>query len=185
MKNIAKHALSALTLGLFSLMSGPASAHIVLEYQVAPAESYYKATFKLGHGCGASPVRQIIVTIPPGVQGPKPMPKPGWAILIEREKLATPYKDHGRTITEEVSRITWTAKTRDDWVQNDWYDEFSLQARLPATEGTLYWKVSQVCEQGRVDWDETPGPGKTLKDLKSPAAALEILPAAGGGEHNH
>ena len=51
-----------------------ASAHTVLEYQVATAGQSYKATFKVGHGCGASPTRQIVVDIPAGVQGAKPMP---------------------------------------------------------------------------------------------------------------
>ena len=186
MKIIANYALCALAFGLFSLAAAPASAHIVLEYQVAPASSYYKATFKVGHGCGLSPIRQIVVNIPPGVQGPKPMPKPGWSLEIAREKLATPYQDHGRTVTEEVSRITWTARTRDDYLRNEWYDEFNLQAKLPATPGVLYWRVSQICEEGRIDWEQVPAAGQTPKDLKAPAAALEILPAAGGGgEHNH
>ncbi len=162
-----------------------AQAHVTLEYQVAMAGSAYKATFKVGHGRGASPIRQIVVTIPPGVRGAKPMPKPGWAIAIEREKLAQPVTDHGRSVTEDVSRITWTAKTRDDYLQNAHYDEFGLQARLPAKPGPLYWPVSQVCEEGRTDWAELPQAGQKLSDLKAPAAYLEILPADGAGAHNH
>ena len=71
----------------------------MLEYQVAPASSYYKASFKVGHGCGLSPIRQIVVNIPPGLHGPNPMPKPGWSLEIAREKLAMPYQDHGHTVT--------------------------------------------------------------------------------------
>ena len=83
-----------------------------------------------------------------------------------------------------MSRISWTAKTPADYLQNDWYDEFVLQAKLPAKAGTLYWPVSQVCEDGKVDWVEVPKPGQKMSDLKNPAAALELMPA-GGGEHNH
>jgi len=54
---------------------GSVSAHVVLEYQVAPAAASYKATFKVGHGCGASPTRQITVDIPAGMRGaPQPWP---------------------------------------------------------------------------------------------------------------
>lgn len=163
----------------------PAAAHVTLEYQVANAGSYYKGTFKVGHGCGNSPVKQIVVTIPAGVEGAKPMPKAGWTLLVTREKLAQPRQDHGRAVTEDVARISWTANTPADYLQNDYYDEFVLQAKLPATPGMLYWPVSQVCAEGRTDWVELPKPGQKLSELKSPAAALELMPAGGGAEHNH
>lgn len=161
-----------------------ASAHVVLEYQVAEAAKSYKATFKVGHGCGASPTRQIVVLIPAGVRGAKPMPKAGWSIEITREKLAAPYSDHGRQVTEDVTRVTWTARTPDDYLPNEQYDEFVLNARMPDQAGTLYWPVQQLCAQGRNDWTDVPRAGQKLGDLKSPAAVLEVLPGAGGG-HAH
>jgi len=160
-------------------------AHTVLEYQVATAGQSYKATFKVGHGCGASPTRQIVVAIPAGVQGAKPMPKAGWRLEVTREKLAQPYASHGRTITEDVSRISWTAKTTEDFLPNGQYDEFVLVGSLPEQAGMMYWPVQQVCEQGRMDWVEIPTPGQKLSDLKSPAAALELMPSAGTAEHQH
>ena len=188
-KSIAISPYKTRAIGIFSivlaLFSTPGAAHVVLEYQVANAGSYYKATFKVGHGCGTSAIKQIVVNIPAGVQGAKPMPKAGWTIDINREKLVQPITDHGRTVTEDVSRITWTAKTPADYLQNAWYDEFVLQAKLPGKDGTLYWPVSQICEEGRVDWTQTPQPGQKLSDLKSPAAVLELLPTGGAGEHKH
>lgn len=167
-----------------ALACAAAQAHVVLEYQVAPAGASYKASFKVGHGCGASPTRQVSVAIPTGVRGARPMPKPGWTLEVTREKLAQPYTDHGRSVTEDVARITWTAKTKDDQLASSHYDEFVLVARMPDRDGALYWPVSQICEEGRNDWTEVPKPGQKLSDLKSPAALLEVLPAAGGG-HQH
>lgn len=163
----------------------PASAHITLEHQAAHAGSYYKANFKVGHGCGASPIRQIVVHIPAGVRGAKPMPKPGWNLAIERARLAQPYQDHGRTVSEDVVRITWTARTEADHLLNEHYDEFALQARLPDRAGPMYWPVSQVCVEGRIDWSEVPQPGQSLRALKSPAALLDLMPASGGAHHHH
>ena len=167
--------------GLF----GTASAHVVLEYQVAPAGASYKATFKVGHGCGGSPTRQIAVDIPAGVRGARPMPKPGWALQVQREKLAQPYSSHGRSIIEDVVRVTWTAKTPEDMLQSAHYDEFVLVATTPQQAGTVYWPVHQTCAEGSSHWAEVPQPGQKLSDLKSPAAALEILPAGGAGSHHH
>lgn len=181
MKKIAACAFLISATALF----GNASAHVVLEYQVAPAGASYKATFKVGHGCGASPTRQIAVDIPAGMRGARPMPKPGWALEVQREKLARPYTSHGRSITEDVVRVTWTAKTPEDMLQSTHYDEFVLVATTPEQAGTVYWPVRQACAEGRNDWVETPKPGQKLSDLKSPAAALEILPGASAGAHHH
>jgi uncharacterized protein YcnI len=176
-QSIASHARfywSAAVFGsVLSAFSMPVAAHVVLEYQVANAGSYYKATFKVGHGCGPSPVRQIVVTMPAGVQGAKPMPKAGWVLDIAQDAASN------------VSRITWTAKTPADYLHSDWYDEFVLQAKLPSKDGSLYWPVSQICEEGRVDWTQIPQAGQKLSDLKNPAAVLELMPTSGSGEHKH
>ena len=167
-----------------ALLAGlPASAHVVLEYQVAPADASYKAAFKVGHGCDGSPTRQVSVAIPAGVLSAHPMPKPGWALEVQRAPLARPADLHGRTITDAVVRVTWTARTPADMLAAEHYDEFVLQARMPSQPGPLYWPVTQVCEKGRHDWAEVPAPGQKFSDLNSPAALLEVLPAQGGHSH--
>jgi uncharacterized protein YcnI len=128
-----------------ALLGAPSAfAHITLEHQTAHAGSYYKANFKVGHGCGSSPIRQIVVQIPVGVQGAKPMPKPGWDLLIERAPLAQPYTDHGRRVTEDVVRISWSAKTPADHLLNEHHDEFALHAKLPAQPGPLVWTAASI-----------------------------------------
>lgn len=176
-----RHALLFLPV-LFA--AAAASAHVGLEYEVAPAGSMYKATFQIGHGCGASATRQVVVTLPPGVLEARPMPKPGWTLEIQREKLPEPVTRQGRTVNERVARIAWTAKSAADALPSDQYDEFVLMAALPAEAGTLAWPLAQVCESGRSDWNEVPRPGQSAHELKNPAPRLEVLPAAGGG-HKH
>jgi uncharacterized protein YcnI len=172
----------ATCLGL--LGAAAAQAHITLEYPVANAGSYYKANFKVGHGCGRSAIRQIVVELPAGAQGAKPMPKAGWTVEIGREKLAQPYQSHGRSVTDDVVRISWTAKTPADYLPDQFYDEFALQVKLPMSAGPLYWPVSQICEQGRIDWHEVPKPGQGLHELKTPAALLDVLPLQGAAHHH-
>lgn len=178
--------LRMLAVGLLSAFSSIAAlAHVTLEYQVAPAASSYKATFKVSHGCAGSPTRQMVMTIPAGVRGARPMPKPGWTLDVVREKLAQPYVSHGRTFGEDVARITWTARSPGDMLDHAHYDEFVLVAQLPAEPGTLWWPVQQVCEEGRADWTQVPQPGQDPAELKSPAAMLELLPAGPAGGHRH
>ncbi len=163
----------------------PASAHVVLEYQVAAAGASYKATFKVGHGCGASPTRQISVDVPAGMRAAHPMPKPGWTLDVQRDNQAQPATSQGRSAADGVVRITWTAKTEQDMLPSDYYDEFVLVAKAPDQAGTVYWPVRQVCAEGRSDWTEVPRPGQKFSELKSPAAALEILPTVGAAAHHH
>jgi periplasmic copper chaperone A len=182
---IKKVAARAMLVGLAALFGlKTAQAHVVLEYQVAPAGSSYKASFKVGHGCGTSPTREISVQIPAGFRGAKPMPKPGWAVTIQRDKLTQPYESHGRTVTEDVVRITWTANSRADMLPADFYDEFVLAGQAPLQAGTVWFPVVQLCEQGRYDWTAIPKPGQPLSELPQPAVRLDILPAEGGG-HSH
>jgi uncharacterized protein YcnI len=156
---------------LLSMLASAASAHVVLDYQAAAAGSSYRATFKVGHGCGQSATRQLAVDIPAGVRSAHPMPKPGWQLAIDK--------------VQDVTRVTWTARSKDDALPSAHFDEFVLLAQLPAQAGTLYWPVRQVCEEGRADWIEVPKAGQKFSELKSPAALLEVLPAGGGGQHKH
>jgi uncharacterized protein YcnI len=163
---------------LFGLCSMAVHAHVVLDIQQSAAGSYYRGALRVGHGCDGSAVTQLIVTIPAGVQGAKPMPKAGWRTDIRRTVLATPYLSHGREVREDVSEIRWTANTPDAYLAADHYDEFVVFAKLPDTSGRLYWRVSQICEQGRIDWHEQPGLDVSVK-LKTPAAVLEVVPKPG------
>jgi len=167
-------ALLALTL------AGAVSAHPLLAAPKAEAGSFYKAAIGITHGCSGSATREVIVMIPPGVEGAKPMVKPGWSVDVERGKLAQPRVSHGRTVTEDVTKIRWSGGT----LASAHYDEFVVVATLPREAGPLYWAVSQVCEQGRADWAEIPAPGQTAGELKSPALRLEVTPASQPG-HAH
>jgi periplasmic copper chaperone A len=164
-----------------TLAASTASAHVVLETKSAPAGSYYKGTFMVGHGCtGGSPTVAVTVRIPEAIQAVKPSPKPGWTMEVKRVPLDKPYETYGRKVTDRVSEITWKGK-----LDFDHYDEFVAQLRLPETPGKLYFAVRQDCESGSMDWAEIPAPGKTRRDYKTPAAELDVLPKAPVEEHKH
>jgi periplasmic copper chaperone A len=172
----------------------PASAvlgHVVLEGQTALAGRSYKAVLKVGHGCEGSPTTAMRVTIPAGFMGAKPMPKAGWTLAIKTSKLAMPYDNHGKQVTEDVSEITWTAMSKDSYLPEAFYDEFILRGGLPSKvnegvgdSGAMWFKVLQTCEKGSNDWSQIPASGVDTQGLKSPAALLEIIPSGAAG-HQH
>jgi len=169
------------TLALLALAAG-AQAHITLDQAAAPAGSSYRATFKVGHGCEGSPTREIVITLPAGLRGAKPMPKPGWTLSTQRRPLAAPYESHGKTMADELAEVRWTASSEASWLPDDWYDEFVLRASLPAEPGELWFDVRQVCAKGEWHWAERPT-AATPKP-RAPAVRLQVLPAAPTG-HQH
>lgn len=149
-------------------------AHVVLDQKAAPTSSYFRGAFRVGHGCDGSATVAITINIPDGVRGAKPMPKPGWTIDRKLEKLAKPYDSHGKTISEEVTAITW----RGGHLPDDFFDEFAIQMQLPATPGPLWFKVLQRCEKGENNWATIPESGTSTRGIKAPAALLELTPAS-------
>jgi len=167
--------------------SAATPAHVVLEQTRAPAASSYRAVFRVGHGCDGLPTRGISVTLPDGVQGAKPMPKPGWALSVRTEKLATPYASHGKQIDADVREIAWTAANKDAFLPDAWYDEFVLRATLPSAAGPVWFRVVQTCDDNgrevRKEWTQVPKDGSSTQGLPLPAALLLVEPAAAGHVH--
>lgn len=142
-------------------LAGAAHAHITLEQPTATAGSTYKAVFRVGHGCDGSATRAVIVHVPAGVSHAQPMPKPGWTLELQ-------------PASSEPTQIAW----RGGPLPAAHYDEFVLRAKLPAQPGALWWRVQQLCENGETDWANVPATGTDTRGVKSPAALLQVLPAA-------
>jgi uncharacterized protein YcnI len=153
-----------------------AHAHIVLEQKSAPAGSYYKAVFMVGHGCAGSATRGVEVRVPDGVQGAHPQPKAGWQVETVREKLTVPLTSHGKTVNEDVRLIRWAGGTLAD----AHFDEFVLLAKLPEQAGSLVFPVTQQCDEGKAEWKPALQVVPKAEPLAAPAAA-----SGASGDHAH
>lgn len=90
----------------FLALSVPASAHVSLETGMASWGSYYKAVFRVPHGCEGSATTGVSIEIPEGVISVKPMPKPGWTVKTVTGKYAAPSR---ATRARERSSATATS----------------------------------------------------------------------------
>jgi uncharacterized protein YcnI len=148
-------------------------AHVTLDQPAGQADTYHKLVFRVGHGCDGSPTKSITVMMPESVTGAKPMPKAGWKITTVQGKLSVPQESHGKAITTAVREVTWSGGPLAD----EHFDEFVVQAKLPAEPGKVYFKVIQQCVKGSVAWDELPGDAGVK--LLAPAPVLTVVPASG------
>jgi periplasmic copper chaperone A len=171
-----------------------ALAHVTLEQASVETNAITKATLRVGHGCEGLPTQALRVQIPEGFAGTKPMPKAGWTLSVQRAKLAKPYDNHGKQITEDVTEVTWTANAREAYVADEQYDEFVLRGKAPSAAGPLWFKVTQLCKEGdkigQNPWVEVPVSGISTKGIKFPAALLNVTApvaqaAASAAEHKH
>lgn len=155
-------------------------AHAVLAEPSALAGSYYKGAVRIGHGCDGSPTTGVKLFIPAGFEGAKPQPKTGWTFQVKKANLAKPYQSHGKTVTEDVIELEWTANSKESALPDGAFDEFAFMVKLPEKTGASWLRILQTCEKGQMDWAEIPAAGLSTKGLKMPAALL-VLKAEGVG----
>ncbi len=181
---------------IFLACASSSFSHVTLEQQSVEISTTTKAVLRVGHGCEGLPTAALRVQLPEGFSGAKPMPKAGWTLTTVRSKLAKPYDDHGKSVTEDVSEITWTANSKEAYLADSQYDEFILRGKTPATAGAIWFKVTQLCKEGdktaQNPWVDIPATGTSTKGMKFPAALLNVTDAAAAAttaakstEHKH
>lgn len=175
--------MKTLLISTLLAFTAAAQAHITLDPPEAPAGSSYRAVFKIGHGCeGGAATKEVVVTLPEGLRGAKPMPKAGWTLTTKQRPLKAPYDSHGKPVTDELAEARWVANGEASYVQDAWYDEFVLRVSLPAQPGELAFAVRQVCTQGEWNWAELPSAANPKP--RAPAVRLKVVPARTEG-HAH
>ena len=163
---------SFVLLSLTACLPCAAFAHATVQPKQAEQNSYQRLAIGVTHGCEGSATTQVIITIPASLMGAKPMPKPGWTVETEVSDLAQSYFSHGKEIRRDVTMITWKGGK----LLDQHFDEFVMQVKIWNKSGPIFLPVTQLCEEGRLDWNQVPasGSGKLL----SPAPMLEIVPGA-------
>ena len=166
-----RSSLAALILSLLATVG--AAAHVTLEKDSTKPGSFFKTVLKVPHGCDGSPTEKLRVEIPEGIIAVKPMPKPGWQIEMTKGKYSKSYTFHGKEVAEGVTAISWSGGSLPD----EYYDEFVFSAYAAATlspKSKLYFKVTQSCAAGELEWTEIPGKG-IGKELERPAPSLQLV----------
>jgi uncharacterized protein YcnI len=76
----------ALACAALAMIAGVSAAfsHVTLTQRSAPADSYYRATFTVPHGCEGAATTRISIWLPEAILQVKPQVKPGWKTEILR-----------------------------------------------------------------------------------------------------
>jgi uncharacterized protein YcnI len=142
----------------------PASAHVEVSTEEAPAGGELAFDFLVGHGCDEFGTTSISVQIPDGVKEVAPEDEPGWRLTTKGGE-------------ESVREVTWTT-TRVP-LDPHHLGRFGMSLALPDGQpgDVVYFPTVQRCEQGVTRWIETPAAGGSEEDLQNPAPAITLTAA--------
>jgi periplasmic copper chaperone A len=166
-KNAAKAILGTLAASAVVLSAtSAANAHASVQlYGSTPTASGYGQMFvRIPHGCAGAATDTIKVQIPAGFASVKAQAKAGWSVST--------VKADGTNVSE----VTWSGGNLPD--SN--FDDFGLSVKFPATAGTYYVPIVQLCGASSVVWNQIPAAGEDSHSLASPAPSVEVNAAAAG-----
>ncbi|MBM9506022.1 YcnI family protein [Streptomyces sp. KK5PA1] len=163
------------------LAAVPAFAHVTVQPNTAPKGSYSTVNFKVPDEEDHAKTVRIEVNLPADhpIASVSLQPVPGWTAQVTTVKLATPLKTDDGTVSEAVSKITWSGGK----IQPGQFQQFPVSfGPLPDNTDTLTFKTLQTYDNGDiVRWIDIPQAGQPEPDHPAPALTLTVAPASGSG----
>lgn len=145
--------VAALTAGTVLALAAPAFAHVTVNPGTAQQGGYTAVAFRVPDESDKASTTKLEVSLPTDhpVASVATQPLPGWTATVEKTKLATPIKtDDGDTITEAVSKITWTADATGK-IGPGQFQEFKVSlGALPTDTDKFVFKALQTYDDGTV-----------------------------------
>ena len=166
-----------LTAAVMAALAGAsvASAHVRLDPAKVPAGSFSRFVVRVPTEEPTAATVKVSVQLPLGLAFVNFQPKPGWKRTVTLQKLKTPLKLFGETITERIATVAWTSAGAK--IAPGEFDEFGMTAAMPAKAGLqLSFPAVQTYSNGKVvRWI---GPA----DAELPAPVVALGPAVADHE---
>ena len=177
---VASLATAAAVLG-----AAPALAHVTAQPGQAEQGGYGVVSLRVPNESDTAGTVKLQVTLPADhpLSSVRTSPVPGWTATTTRAPLNPPVQDDGRTLTDAVRTVTWTANpgTR---IGPGEFLEFPLSlGPLPTGVDSLVLPAVQTYDDGEVvAWDQPANADGSEPERPAPTVAL-VPAAAGGGGH--
>lgn len=186
---------AAATVALLLAAAPAAQAHLTVVPARAPAGGFIRLDVRVPSERDNASTTKVDIKLPPGFAEAAYQPVPGWAVKVRKQKLAKPVQTDDGPVTEEVSRITWTARDAASGIPPDGFQDFGLSVQIPDKPGSdLTFKGLQTYSDGKiVRWiggEGTDTPAPTVAVVKpggsaAPAATATPAPPAAASTSPH
>ena len=166
-----KRTLAAAAVAALALPA-TAQAHVTLQPSEATAGGYTVENVRVPNETDDAVTTKVDVQFPSGFAGASYQATPGWKVKVTTKKLAEPIKTDDGEMTEEVSRVVWTADSKADGIAPGEFRDFPLSVKIPDKPGTkLTFKALQTYSDGEiVRWIGAP-------DSDEPAPQVSVMAA--------
>ena len=163
----------AATLAAVAIVAPAAQAHVTLNPRSVTANSFGRLDLRVPNERDDASTKTLVVYFPSGFYSASYKRVWGWTAKVAMRKLATPVPSADGDITEEVSKITWRANSKSDWILPGSFEEFGLSMRIPnRPNSTLYFSARQTYSSGEVvNWNGPAG-------SEAPAPAVNVVAPA-------
>lgn len=159
----------------------PASAHVTANAQKAEQGGFTKVSFRVPNEEDKAITTKVEIDLPTDhpLASVSVRPTPGWTVAMVKSKLPKPVKTDDLTITEAVTKITWSKGE----IKPGEFQEFDVSmGPLPKDTDTLSFNAVQTYSGGPVvHWDQPTTPGG--EEPEHPAPALHLTKPSGSDEH--
>lgn len=174
--NRTRAAVIAVTAALFTLaLAAPAFAHVTVHPEKAEQGGWAKLTFRAPTERDDASTTKLQVNFPPEhpIQSVSVEPHQGWSYKVEHAKLDEPIKTEHGSVTETVSRITWTSDSKETAIKPGEFAEFAISAGpLPEADKLILPTVQTYSNGKVVKWIETAPEGSSEPEHPAPAVQL-------------
>jgi uncharacterized protein YcnI len=160
------------------LAAVPAGAHVTIQPGVAKKGSFSVFSFSVPNESSTASTVKLEITFP--TDSPIPFvsvqPIPGWTWSADKTTLAKPVKTDDGTITEAVSKLTYSGGA----IAPGEFQLFTISAGpLPTNTKAIEFKVVQTYSDGTVSrWiEDTPKGGP---EPENPAPVLKLAGKSSG-----
>ena len=167
----ARLCAALITVGLVGI-AGAASAHVSVSSTDAAQGGFGKAVFRVPTESDTASTTKLVVTLPEKTPFAfvTAQAKPGWKVVLKKEKLAAPTKVGDFELTEAVRTITWTSTG--DGIAPSQFDEFALSGGPFPDDESISFTAEQTYSDGEVvNWDEV---AEGDKEPEHPAPTLKL-----------
>jgi uncharacterized protein YcnI len=154
-----------------------AGAHVTVQPSEAAAKAFVVEDVRVPNEEQRANTTKVVVQFPPGFAEVSFQPVPGWSVNVKKTKLAQPIKtDEGDTLTEQVSRVTWSGGK----IAPGQFQDFPVSLQMPDKAGTsLTFKALQTYDNGKVArWIGAADAQEPAPQVKVTAAAADPAAAA-------
>jgi uncharacterized protein YcnI len=155
--------------------AAPAFAHVTAQPGTAEQGGYAVIALRVPTESDTAGTVSLQVTLPTDhpITSVRTTPRPGWTANIAKAPLDPPIESHGRTITEAVHTVTWTADPGVRIGPGEFADFPLSLGPLPTGTDQFVLPAVQTYDDGEVvAWDQQPAADGSEPERPAPSVTL-------------